>query len=320
MRNLQMNHRWKTAALALLVVAPGSLMSCRAAARGEAFSSPEVAGEALVAALKTSDEVALTRILGEGSEDLLTSGDPVLDQAQRSEFVSAYETQHAWEAREDGVTVLETGADSWPFPIPLLDGEDGWRFDTAMGVEEILNRRIGGNELNTIQACLAFVDAQREYYERNPRGHEGPEYARFILSTEGERDGLYWPTSGDQAPSPLGPSYASARAEGYSPTQGERSPFHGYLFRVLHAQGPDAYGGAKDYVQGGALTGGFALVAWPARYGSSGVMTFLVNHVGLVYEKDLGPDTEAQVGAMQAFDPGAGWAVVSAEARTLSGG
>lgn len=284
---------------------------------GQAFSSPQAAGDALVNALKKSDADALEKILGKGSGPLLTSGDPVMDREQRERFVSAYDLQHSWIAWSEGVAVLETGENGWPFPIPLLEGEGGWRFDTAEGAGELLNRRIGRNELDTIQACLAFVDAEREYYLRNPRNRATPEYARFILSSAGEKNGLYWETSKDEGPSPLGALYAAARSEGYSPAQGVVKPFHGYLYRVLHAQGANAPGGARNYMEGGVMTGGFALIASPAKYGASGVMTFLVDQIGLVYQKDLGPKTEKIAAAVETFDPDDTWTLIPAESLTL---
>jgi len=283
---------------------------------GQAFSSPRAAGAALIAALESDDTDALEKILGKGSERLLTSGDAVMDREQREEFIRAYELQHSWIAWSAGVAVLEIGENGWVFPIPLLQGKDDWRFDAAEGADEILNRRIGKNELDAIQACLAFVDAERDYYLRNPRHRATPEYARFILSSAGDKDGLYWATSADQAPSPLGARYAAARAEGYSPDQGASRPFHGYLYRVLHAQGANAPGGSRNYTEGGAMTGGFALLASPAKYGASGVMTFLVNQVGLVYQKDLGPKTEPIAAAMRTFDPDDTWTLVPAESPT----
>ena len=288
---------------------------------GQLFASPAAAGNALVAALERRDEDALERILGHGSKALLTSGDPVMDQNQHELFVRKYEAQHAWITWADGVAVLEIGHDAWPFPIPLVEEkidwlghESGWRFDTPEGAGELLNRRIGRNELHTIQACLAFVDAEREYYQRNPPQRAVREYARFILSSPGEKDGLYWPTSADETPSPIGTLYAAAQDAGYSPTQGGGKPYEGYFYRVLHAQGPNAPGGAYDYIEDGAMTGGFALIASPASYGASGIMTFLVNQLGLVYEKDLGAEI---AGAIETFDPDDSWAPVPADALAL---
>lgn len=291
---------------------------------GQAFASPEAAGQSLVAALKSSDNETAARILGPGSEAVLTSGDPVMDENQLDRFVALYEQQNTWIAWNDDVAVLEIGDDHWPFPIPLINRESGWfdrktvwRFDIAQGIQELLNRRIGKNELSTIQACLAFVDAEREYYRRNPQNHSTPEYASLILSSKNLKDGLYWPTAEDEAPSPLGPIYAAARSRGYKPTQKGGKPFGGYFYRILLRQGASAPGGALDYIEGDAMTEGFGLLAYPAGYGTSGVMSFLVNHIGLVYEKDLGPETEKKVASMESFAPDGSWALVPAQALVL---
>jgi hypothetical protein len=193
-------------------------------------------------------------------------------------------------------------------PIPVVKGKDGWRFDTQQGKEEVLNRRIGRNELSAVQAMLAYVDAQREYYLRNPQGDKLLHYAQKFGSAKGKRDGLYFPTKAGEPPSPLGPLYASAKAAGYTKAgNGMPSPYHGYRYRILKRQGPDAPGGAYDYMAQGRMIGGFALVAWPASYGSSGVMTFLVNHEGVVYEKDLGPNTAAAAAKITRFNPDKSW-------------
>jgi len=312
----------------LLAASAALLTSCQTLGiedgLGQAFSSPEAAGQSLVAALKSNDNETAVRILGPGSDAVLSSGDPVMDKNQRDRFVALYEQKNIWIAWNEGVAVLEIGDDNWPFPIPLVDRENGWfdrkkdwRFDTPEGIQEILNRRIGKNELNTIQACLAFVDAEREYYWRNPQNHSAPEYARFILSSKGQRDGLYWPTAEDEAPSPLGPIYAAARSRGYSPTQKGGKPFEGYFYRILLTQGTSAPGGALDYIDGDAMTGGFALLAYPAGYGTSGVMSFVVNQVGLVYQKDLGPETDKKAVSVESFDPDESWALVPAQALVL---
>jgi hypothetical protein len=279
----------------------------------QAFSSPESAGDALTAAIRQGDDQALLAILGSGYEKVLSSGDPVLDQEEQERFLAAYDAQHGWLPWDDGIATLQIGQNGWIFPIPLLEDGDGWRFDLAEGKDELLSRRIGENELNTIQACLAFVDAEREYYQSNPQGKAQPEFARFILSTEGHKDGLYWATAESETPSPLGSLYAGAQFEGYEFTQGELQPFHGYLFRVLQSQGPNAPGGAFDYIKDGSMTEGFALIAWPATYGESGIQSFLVNHVGLVYEQDLGEDTGELAVQVKSFDPDGSWHLVSKE-------
>ncbi len=278
------------------------------------FEDPEAAGAALLAAARASDDTKLVAIFGPGSEDLLSSGDPIADEGRRKRFVAAYEKKHSWVSAAGDEMILNAGDSDWPFPIPLVDTEDGWRFDTERGAEEILNRRIGRNELGAIQACLAFVDAEREYFERNPMGGP-PQYAQFIASSEGRKNGLYWDVKEGEEPSPLGALFSAARAEGYDPKQGSGEPYQGYVYRILLAQGDDAHGGERAYVVDGKMTGGFALIAWPAKYDSSGVMTFLVNQTGVLYEKDLGPDTTKIATQIDAFDPDETWDVVSAEAR-----
>jgi hypothetical protein len=312
----------------LLLVSATLLASCQTLGirdgLGRAFPNPQAAGDSLVIALKNGDNETAVQILGPGSEPLLASGDPVMDENLRDRFVTLYQKSNEWIPWSEDVAVLEIGEDAWPFPIPVVyqgngwsDRETGWRFDTSEGIQEILNRRIGKNELSTIQSCLAFVDAQREYYRLNPQNHSTPEYARFFLSSEGKKNGLYWPTSANEAPSPLGPLYAAARSQGYSPIQGGAEPFEGYFYRILRAQGPSAPGGAHDYIEEGAMTEGFALLAFPAGYGTSGVMSFLVNQIGLVYEKDLGPETEKTVTTIEKFNPDESWDLVPAQALVL---
>ena len=214
---------------------------------------------------------------------------------------------------EDGDTVLQVGADDWPFPIPLVKSDGGWRFDTAAGKDEILDRRIGANELSAIQACLAYVDAQREYYQRNPDHASLLHYAQKLASTPGKRDGLYCDTKPGEEESPLGTHFARAWANGYA-APGKGAPYHGYYFRLLTAQGPDAAGGAYDYLAHGELIGGFALVGYPAKWDNSGVMTFPVNHDGVVFENDLGPDTAAAAKAIKTFNPDDTWKRVDSSA------
>ncbi|MDG2307551.1 MAG: DUF2950 family protein [Candidatus Binatia bacterium] len=279
------------------------------------FQTPEAAGAALLAAAKADDTAALVAIFGPESESLISSGDPVADKSRRDEFVADYGAKHHWSAGLDDSQVLDAGKTDWPFPIPLVDTSKGWRFDTARGQDEILNRRIGRNELGAIQACLAFVDAEQEYHDRNPLDGK-PQYAQFIASSDDQKNGLYWPNAEGSEPSPLGAAFAAARAAGYAPKQGFGDPLYGYVYRVLRAQGAAAHGGAADYVVDGAMTKGFALLASPAKYEASGVMTFLVNQTGVIYEKDLGPDTTEIVSKIETFDPDESWDVVSAQART----
>jgi len=273
----------------------------------KSFASAEEATQALVAALRAGDTKALLGILGSESRALVSSGDAVADKQSREKFLSAYDGANKLVGRGNR-TALQVGNDDWPFPIPLVKDGERWRFDPEQGREEILARRIGRNELYTIETCLAYVDAQRDYYSEDRNADGIREYAQQFASTPGKRDGLYWPTRPDEPLSPLGSLVVRARAEGHRRDQsGGPTPLHGYLYRILTAQGADAPGGEYDYVVRGRMIGGFALVAFPAQYGASGVMTFLVNHDGVVYQKDLGPKTRALAQAMKKFNPDGTW-------------
>ena len=300
-----------TLARLLLLVAALSISGTAAfaAAQQKVFGSPEEAAQALVAAAEKGDLKQMQAILGPGSQALVQSGDPVADRRGRERFAQVYAQAHRVEPQGDAKAVLLIGKDEWPMPIPMVKGKDGWRFDARQGREEILNRRIGRNELSAVQAVLAYVDAQREYYLRNPQGDKLLHYAQKFGSSKGKRDGLYYPTKPGEPPSPLGPLYASAKAAGYTKkgADGLPSPYHGYRYRILKGQGPRAPGGAYDYLAQGRMIGGFALLAWPATYGSSGVMTFIVNHEGVVYEKDLGRDTATVASKITRFDPDPSW-------------
>jgi hypothetical protein len=241
------------------------------------------------------------RVLGSEGEDIISSGDDVADKESRDRFTTAYDARHSIKTEGDKKAVMIVGNDDFPFPVPLLKTKSGWEFDTKAGRLEILYRRIGRNELDAIQTSLAFVDAQHEYAEKD-RGQGAGVYAQRIVSTTGKKDGLYWP--GDD--SPLGDLAAQAAGEGYKVGEGP-IPYHGYYFRVLTQQGPNAPGGTLNYVVKGKMIGGFALLAWPAEYGNSGVMTFLVNHNGVVYQKDLGDYTNSLVKRMNWFDPDQTW-------------
>jgi len=276
------------------------------------FKSPQDATDALVAAIKSDKTDELVSILGPEGQKLASSGDPVADEAARTRFATAYDENHELKQEGDARAVLIVGKDDFPFPIPLVAEEGAWRFDTAAGAEEILNRRIGENELAAIEVMRAYVDAQREYAEADRDG-KGDQYARKFVSTEGKKDGLYWPAAAGEPDSPLGPLLANARAEGYAARSGHPEPYHGYLFKILTAQGDNATGGERDYIVNGRMIGGFALVAAPAEYGNSGVMTFIVNHDGVVFQKDLGPDTSDLVTEMTTFNPDATWSEVKSE-------
>lgn len=285
-----------------------------APAKQKTYPTAEEAAQALVAAAKADGNDALLEVLGPDAKNVVSSGDPVADQNARERFVKSYEEAHKLVPGPDDTTVLETGKDDWPLPIPLVQTDQGWRFDTAAGKDEMITRRVGANELATIQTCLAYVDAQREYQASNPQKEKLAPYAQMVASSPGKKDGLFWETAEGEPPSPLGELFASARAQGYKPGEGKPIPYHGYYYRVLKAQGPHAPGGAYDYIVRGKMIGGFALVAYPAEYDSSGVMTFLVNHDGVVYEKDLGPKTAQIAQAMKTFDPDETWRKVDVSA------
>ena len=292
---------------AIVIAVMGNPMPAWARSHQQTFEALEPAVQALVDAVRKNDTKAVVAILGPEGRALVSSGDPVLDRQHRESFLKSYDAAHRLEGG-GGKVVLYTGPEDFPMPIPLVPDGPVWRWDTGAGREEILNRRIGRNELATIQVCLAYVDAQREYYAE-PRGKDGVlQYAQRVSSSPGKRDGLYWDTKQGEKPSPLGPLIARARTEGYAgkPDSGFAA-YHGYLYRILTAQGPDAPDGALDYVAGGRMIGGFALVAFPAQYGVSGVMTFIVNHDGVVYEKDLGPQTGASARQMKRFNPDQTW-------------
>jgi hypothetical protein len=294
-------------ALATVLVQPGlSRPTDAATARQQAFASPERAAAALVAAARAGRPDELIRILGPDGRKLALSGDAVADQRGRERFVASYTMMHSIEPQGDDKAILVIGDEQWPFPIPIVRRAKLWHFDTKAGAEEILARRIGGDELNAIEVCRAYVDAQRDYAAKDRHADGLLEYAQKFGSSPGKRDGLYWPAKAGEEASPLGPLVASAHAEGYG-GKGRQAPYHGYYYKILKRQGRDAPGGAHDYVAHGRMIGGFALVAFPARYGASGIMTFTVNQDGIVYEKNLGPDSARIARAMTAFNPDASW-------------
>lgn len=265
-------------------------------AQQKAFPSPDAAMEAFGTAVATSDEDALKTLLGADFRKLI----PPVGNEGRYRFLAAWAKSHG--VKTDGnVAHVAVGDDGWTLPIPLVKTPQGWRFDTRAGADEMRVRRIGGNELAAMQVVLAIFDAEREYAQRNPTGDGVLQYAPRLASTPGKRDGLYWPVVAGETPSPLGPLVASAKAvragDGY----------HGYRYRILTSQGKSAPGGAFDYIAGGRMIGGFGVVAWPLRYGDTGVMTFIVSHDGVVYQKDLGPNTAARAAAMTRFDPDPSW-------------
>ena len=286
---------------------PATAKQKAAAPKQLTYASPEEAVQALITAAKAADSKGMFAILGSSAKPLVDSGDAVSDKARRARFVASYDEASKLERSGDTKVILTTGKDAWPFPIPLAKEAAGWRFDTAAGKDEILNRRIGSNELSTMQALLAYVDAQRDYYRLNPQKDKLQGYAQKLVSSKGKRDGLYYPTKAGESLSPLGPRFDAAKAEGYGGSDAKTTAYHGYHYRILKGQGADASGGAYDYRAQGRMIGGFALIAWPASYRNSGVMTFMVNHDGVVFEKDLGPGTATVVGEITRFNPDKGW-------------
>jgi hypothetical protein len=276
----------------------------------KAFGTPEEASRALAEAAKKDDLTALLTVLGKDGRDILSSGDEVADADTRRKFVAAYDAKNRVAMEGNDKAVLVIGPEDFPLPIPLVRKAGQWHFDTAEGRTEILARRIGKNELDAIQASLAYVDAQLEYAEKDRTGVGMNTYARRIVSQPGKKDGLYWQAAQGEDESPLGELVAAATRQGYRTGAG-RTPFHGYYFKILTRQGPSAEGGALDYVVQGKMIGGFALVAYPAEYRNSGVMTFLVNHRGTVFQKDLGPQTRKLAEQMSSFNPDATWTRVS---------
>jgi len=277
------------------------------AAAAQVFDTPEAATGALVAATRTGKVSNVLAVLGSGAKTLLGSGDPVADAAGLQHFVELYDQKHRLEAPSTTSRSLVLGTDDWPFPVPLVKGKSGWAFDAKAGEAEILARRVGQNELDAIQVCLGYFNAQGDYRARNPEGAEVPHYADRLLSSPGKRDGLYWPAGKDEPESPMGPSVGGARQAGYALEHGKQTPYRGYLYKILTAQGSKAEGGARDYKVNGKLVDGFALVAYPATYGSSGIKTFLVNQSGVVLQKDLGPDTVKKASALTRYDPDKSW-------------
>jgi Protein of unknown function (DUF2950) len=274
------------------------------------FASQDVAAKALMEAAKAGNHDALIAIFGPGSQDVIFSGDAAQDKISFENFVAAYGTMNRWRKQINGSEVLYIGADNNPFPIPLKKNTAGqWYFDTAAGKDEILSRRIGNNELAAIDVVAAMANAQNQYFSQR---HDGvKQYAHKFISDEGKQNGLYWKSPDGQPKSPLGPLAAyAAVTEGFTPEAGKQQPFHGYFYRILTKQGADAKGGAKDYIVNGKMTGGFAFVAYPEQYGDTGIMTFIINQNGVVYEKDLGKGTGDLAKAMTEFNPDKSWAPV----------
>ena len=274
------------------------------------FATPEDAAKALADAVRSHEGKAILTVVGPASKSWLYSGDKVSDENDWKAFLAAYDEKNALQKEGDAKATLTVGKGDWPFPAPIVKKGSKWAFDAEAGREELINRRVGRNELDTIQTMLAVVDAQRDYAASDANGSGFPDYARRFVSSPGKKDGLYWPQEEGKPASPLGPLVAEASSEGYGKKprkEGERPSFHGYHYRMLSAQGKDAPGGAYEYVVGNRMLGGFGVVAWPSKYGASGVMTFIVNQDGVVYEKDLGAQTPAIAEAMTRFNPDSTW-------------
>jgi hypothetical protein len=282
--------------------------SANPAVAHQTFPSAMAASEALVAALQSDDQQALMKVLGPDAKQIIMSGDETEDKNNRSDFVTKYQQMHRLVTEPDGTSTLYIGAENWPTPIPLMHAAGGWYFDTVAGKKEILYRRIGQNELNAIQVCRELVDAEKEYNAKAHDGDSANQYAQKFFSDPDKHNGLYWTAASGGEQSPIGPLVASAEAEGYSHDANHQSaPFMGYYFRVLKGQGANAPGGAKSYLVDGKMTRGFAFVVYPAEYRSSGVMTFIVNQDGIVYEKDLGVKTAEIAKALTAYNHDATW-------------
>ena len=319
-----MGERSRLAALSVVMLAMGLLGGCAkpagnstAAAQAlpqPTFATPEEAVAALVAAGGKEDLQGLQALLGPGTADLVSSGDLVADRRAREAFLSRYSAYHELVAGGPNDLALLVGEDRWPLPIPLVGKSGRWYWDGAAGAREVLVRRIGANELRTIDVMQGFVAAERDYAANGHDGAPGGVYAVKLRSSAGKEDGLYWEEGASgNSQSPAGPLLAAASAEGYAANSGGTKPYHGYLFRLLTSQGPEANGGARDYLVNGKLIGGFALLAYPNAYGASGVMTFMVNQDGVVWQRDLGPDTATAAAAITQFNPDNSWTPIPPE-------
>ena len=304
-------HKFEVASRLVLLALVIPLASCHkteTTSAPNAFATPEQAGDAIIAAAKAGNQDDLMAIFGPEAKQLLFSGDPVQDKNGLQTFVTGYGVMHRWRKMKDGSQTLLVGADNFPFPIPLKKNAGGqWYFDTAAGKDEILNRRIGRNELAVIDVCNALVDAEGQYHSQPHDGAAKGQFALKFISDPGKQNGLYWKSDNGQPESPLGPQVTQAVAEGYSKNANGPTPFHGYFFKILTGQSAKAPGGAKDYVVDGKMVRGFAFVAYPATYGDSGIMSFIVNQDGLLLQKDLGANTAQVASAMTTYDPDTGW-------------
>jgi len=316
---LSINRSGKWLSISICIIAAAVLLlgaSLAAFAAGtsqRSFTSPEEAVKSLVAAVRADDVKEMKAILGPGSKELVSSGDEMADRVGREKFLKSYDQKNRMEKLSPDKMTLCTGDDDWPMPIPIVKKGTKWVFDIRGGKQEILNRRIGRNELHVMDVIHAYVDAQHEYATKDCRGAGAVEFAQVLVSTEGKRDGLYWEAKEGEEESPLGPLVAQAAREGYA--NANLSPFHGYYFRILKGQGKRANGGVYNYVVKGKMILGFALVAYPAEYGNSGIMTFMVNQEGTIYQKNLGKETKRRAEAIKLFDPDKTWRKVEEAAK-----
>ena len=305
----------KLAAITILLAACASTRSMAQQPGQKTFSSSADAATALVTAAQNNDEKVLLDILGPDGKQIVSSGDEAEDAQNRANFVQKYQEMHRLVKEPDGTTTLYIGAENWPTPIPLVNKGHSWYFDTEAGKQEILYRRIGENELSTIRVCQELVAAQKEFHTAQ---HD--EYAQTIFSDEGQHNGLYWKAAPGEPQSPIGPLVAAAVAKGHDKNRdGAPTPYRGYYYHILTRQGKDGAGGAKKYIVNGKMTDGFAFVAYPAEYRSSGVMTFIVNEDGVVYEKDLGKKTESLANSMKEYNPSSSWQEAEAQQSETAG-
>lgn len=303
---------------AFLMVVCTAFNPSQAATKGvqqKTYNSPDDAVKAFIEAVKSDNLKQMVAILGPHGKNIVSSGDDIADKGVREKFIKLYDEKNKIDMVSDTKAVLSIGEKDWPLPIPIVKKGTKWLFDAKAGKEEILNRRIGKNELAVIKVCEAYVDAQQEFALMDTDGDGIFEYAQRFVSSPGKKDGLFWPTKEEEKPSPLGPFAANARSEGYmkKPSSDKPQPYHGYFYKILKGQGKNAKGGAYDYVVKDNMIGGFALVAFPAQYGISGVMTFIVNHDGVVHQKNLGKDTMKIAEAMKVFDPDKTWTKVETQ-------
>jgi hypothetical protein len=307
----QAKHSFPRSAAFAFLLAAGFPTLVMAQQKGQkTFASPEAASSALVKAAQDNDEPAMIEILGPGGRDLVASGDDTEDASNRANFVQRYQEMHRLVKEPDGTTTLYIGARNWPTPIPLVSKGSVWFFETAAGRKEILFRRIGQNEASTIHVCLQLAAAQKEY-----QAAQGGRYAQAIFSDDGQHNGLFWKPAHGESQSPIGPLVAWAEVREGGSRDGAPTPYRGYQYRILARQGKAAPGSAQSYLEDGKMTKGFAFVAFPAKYRSSGVMTFIISKDGVVYEKDLGRRTETLARTMQAYNPGRGWAMAEGQEK-----